>query len=89
MENNRARADLRDQSTPRTDATSRATPARAVTRVGEHHTATLLIDHDNRSFLAVAARAGFRSAGDVDGQLLFARPVVPPEKVTRDRGEPG
>jgi RimJ/RimL family protein N-acetyltransferase len=39
--------------------------------------ATLLIDPDNRSSLAVANRAGFARVGDVDGQAYFKRPIPP------------
>ena len=38
-------------------------------------TATLLIDPDNAPSVAVARRAGFELAGDVDGQLFFRRSV--------------
>jgi RimJ/RimL family protein N-acetyltransferase len=39
----------------------------------EHTVATLLIDPENASSLAVARRLGFSEAGEVGGQLLFTR----------------
>jgi RimJ/RimL family protein N-acetyltransferase len=44
---------------------------------GEHHTATLLVDPDNGRSLALARRLGFASAGDLDGNPHFKRPVPP------------
>jgi RimJ/RimL family protein N-acetyltransferase len=45
--------------------------------VGEHPTATLLIDPENARSLGVAARAGFELHGEVDGQLSLTRAVPP------------
>jgi len=42
----------------------------------DHHTAALLIDPDNTRSLRLARRLGFTPAGEVDGELLFKRPVV-------------
>lgn len=44
---------------------------------GDHHTATLLIDPDNARSLALAARARFDRAGDLDGNPYFKRAVPP------------
>jgi RimJ/RimL family protein N-acetyltransferase len=44
----------------------------------DHHTATLLIDPANHGSLAVARRAGFAAAGEVNGQRYFRRPLTTP-----------
>lgn len=41
----------------------------------DHHTATLLISAENERSLALASRALFAPAGDLDGQPYFKRPV--------------
>jgi RimJ/RimL family protein N-acetyltransferase len=46
-------------------------------RETEHAVATLLIDPENARSLAVARRLGFTEAGEVGGQLLFARDSQP------------
>ena len=44
---------------------------------GGHHTATLLIHPDNTRSLALAARTGFTSHGDLDGNPYWKRSVPP------------
>ena len=43
----------------------------------DHRTATLLIDPDNHSSLALAARAGFERVEDLDGNAYWRGPVPP------------
>lgn len=44
----------------------------------QHTTATLLIDPQNAPSIAVAGRACFSRCGEVNGQLLYSRPLSTP-----------
>jgi RimJ/RimL family protein N-acetyltransferase len=65
------------------EARGRGYATRAVQLLLEHlarhtayTTAHLLIDPANTRSLAVASRAGFLPTGEIDGQLLFSRPIA-------------